>query len=65
MTYELEGDVAFVDRLHPGVRVRHPDWGVGVIRERSGNGDSLKVIVRFNGVGEKKLLVKYAQLEGV
>ena len=65
MNYEFEGDVAFVDRLHPGVRVRHPDWGVGVIRERSGSGDSLKVIVRFNGVGEKKLLVKYAQLEGV
>jgi hypothetical protein len=34
-----------------------------VIRERSGSGDDLKVVVRFNGVGEKKLLVKYAQLE--
>ncbi|MGH7411626.1 MAG: DUF3553 domain-containing protein, partial [Candidatus Methylomirabilis sp.] len=58
-------DETFVDRLHPGARVRHPDWGIGVIRERSGSGDSLKVLVRFNGVGDKKLLAKYAQLEGV
>ena len=56
-------DEAFVDRLYPGARVRHPDFGVGVIRERSGSGDDLKVVVQFNGVGEKKLLVKYAQLE--
>ncbi|MGH7429564.1 MAG: ATP-dependent helicase, partial [Candidatus Methylomirabilaceae bacterium] len=53
----------FVDRLRPGARVRHPDWGIGVIRERIGRGDDLKVTVRFNGVGDKKLLVKYAQLE--
>ncbi|MBI2882942.1 MAG: UvrD-helicase domain-containing protein [Candidatus Methylomirabilis oxyfera] len=53
----------FVDRLYPGARIRHPDFGVGVIRERSGSGDDLKVVVRFNGAGEKKLMVKYAQLE--
>lgn len=62
MNSELEGEL-FVDRLYPGARVRHHDFGVGVIRERSGSGDDLKVVVRFNGVGEKKLLVKYAQLE--
>ena len=56
-------DETFVDRLYPGARVRHHDFGTGVIRERSGSGDDLKVVVRFNGVGEKKLLVKYAQLE--
>ncbi len=56
-------DEAFVDRLYPGARVRHPDFGIGVIRERTGSGDNLKVVVKFNGVGEKKLLVKYAQLE--
>ena len=56
-------DETFVDRLYPGARVRHHDFGTGVIRERSGSGDDLKIVVRFNGVGEKKLLVKYAQLE--
>ncbi len=58
-----DGDEAFVDRLYPGARVRHPDFGIGVIRERTGSGDNLKVVVTFNEVGEKKLLVKYAQLE--
>jgi DNA helicase-2/ATP-dependent DNA helicase PcrA len=62
---ELPQGESFVDRLHPGARVRHPDWGIGVIRDRIGSGDDLKVIVRFNGVGEKKLLVKYAELTAV
>jgi len=65
MISELEEGEPFVDRLHPGVRVRHADWGIGVIRERSGSGENLKVLVRFNGVSDKKLLVKYAQLEAV
>ncbi|WP_337287040.1 UvrD-helicase domain-containing protein [Candidatus Methylomirabilis sp.] len=60
---EHQDDEPFVDRLHPGTRIRHPDFGVGVIRERSGSGDDLKVVVRFNGAGEKKLMVRYAQLE--
>jgi DNA helicase-2/ATP-dependent DNA helicase PcrA len=60
---ERPEDEAFVDRLYPGARVRHPDFGIGVVRERTGSGDNLKVVVKFNGVGEKRLLVKYAQLE--
>ncbi|MDE2060357.1 MAG: UvrD-helicase domain-containing protein, partial [candidate division NC10 bacterium] len=60
---ERHDDEPFVDRLYPGARIRHPDFGIGVIRERSGSGDDLKVVVRFNGAGEKKLMVKYAQLE--
>jgi DNA helicase-2/ATP-dependent DNA helicase PcrA len=60
---ERQEDESFVDRLHPGARIRHPDFGVGVIRERSGSGDDLKVVVRFHGAGEKRLMVKYAQLE--
>ncbi|MDD5559990.1 UvrD-helicase domain-containing protein [Candidatus Methylomirabilis sp.] len=60
---ERHEDEPFVDRLYPGARIRHPDFGVGVIRQRSGSGDDLKVVVKFNGAGEKKLMVKYAQLE--
>ena len=56
-------DEPFVDRLYPGARVRHPDFGVGVIRERCGQGENLKVVVKFNGVGSKTLMVRYAQLE--
>ncbi len=65
MDADGQGDEPFVDRLHPGARVRHPDWGIGVIRERAGQGADLKVTVRFNGVGDKRLLVRYAQLEAV
>jgi len=42
--------------------VRHPEWGVGRIRERIGHGDDMKVVVTFPGIGIKKLKVKYAPL---
>jgi hypothetical protein len=51
-----------VDFYQPGVRVRHPEWGVGRIRERIGHGEEMKVVVTFSGIGTKKLKVKYAQL---
>jgi DNA helicase-2/ATP-dependent DNA helicase PcrA len=46
-----------------GCRVRHPKWGVGVIRECYGEGDDMKVCVNFPKVGLKRLALKYAQLE--
>ena len=61
--YEVEEDqIPFVDFYQPGVRVRHPEWGVGRIRERIGHGEEMKVVVTFSGIGTKKLKVKYAQL---
>ncbi|MFQ3573342.1 MAG: UvrD-helicase domain-containing protein [Thermodesulfovibrionales bacterium] len=48
-----------------GCRVRHPSWGVGIVRECCGNGDSAKVIVNFPGVGIKKLNPKIANLERI
>ena len=53
----------FVDHLRPGMRVKHPEWGIGVVRERHGSGEDLKVVVSFPGVGTKKLAAKYAELE--
>jgi DNA helicase-2/ATP-dependent DNA helicase PcrA len=46
-----------------GARVRHPKFGVGVIRRIEGRGDSQKVIIQFNSIGLKKLLLKFAGLE--
>ena len=61
--YEVEEDqIPFVDFYQPGVRVRHPEWGVGRIRERIGHGEEMKVVVTFPGIGTKKLKVKFAQL---
>ena len=46
-----------------GMRVQHPEFGRGKIMEKSGTGDSLKVVVLFDNGQWKKLLVKYASLE--
>jgi DNA helicase-2/ATP-dependent DNA helicase PcrA len=48
-----------------GVRVRHGKFGIGMIRKIEGMGDEQKVIVWFNSVGPKKLLVRFAGLERV
>jgi DNA helicase-2/ATP-dependent DNA helicase PcrA len=57
-----EEDEVFVDHLQVGMRVRHPEWGIGTIRERIGEGEDLKVVVTFAGVGRKKLAAAFAQL---
>ncbi len=46
-----------------GARVRHAEFGNGKIMEKSGAGESLKVVVLFDNGQWKKLLVKYASLE--
>jgi DNA helicase-2/ATP-dependent DNA helicase PcrA len=48
-----------------GMRVRHSRFGVGTVRKIEGKGDGQKVIVWFNSVGPKKLLVRFAGLERV
>jgi len=58
-----EAEEPFVDHLQVGMRVRHPDWGIGTIRERIGEGEDMKVVVTFAGVGRKKLAPKFVQLE--
>jgi len=60
---ENEADEPFVDHLQIGMRVRHPDWGIGTIKERIGEGEDLKVVVTFAGVGRKKLAAKFVHLE--
>ena len=58
-----EADDSFVDHLQIGMRVRHSEWGIGTIRERIGEGEDLKVVVTFAGVGRKKLAAGFAHLE--
>jgi DNA helicase-2/ATP-dependent DNA helicase PcrA len=48
-----------------GMKVRHGSFGVGTVRKIEGEGDNQKVIVWFNSVGPKKLLVRFAGLERV
>lgn len=56
---EAEGEI------YPGMKVRHGKFGVGAIRKIEGSGNEQKVIVWFNTVGPKKLLVRFAGLERV
>ncbi len=48
-----------------GCRVKHPAWGIGVIRDCYGDGDDLKVTVNFPNIGLKRLAVRYANLERI
>ncbi len=46
-----------------GVRVRHPKWGDGVVRDCYGECDDLRVMVNFTSVGVKRLSLNFANLE--
>jgi DNA helicase-2/ATP-dependent DNA helicase PcrA len=55
--------VPSASELRPGVRVRHPLFGVGTVLRSDTDGDELKLTVSFAGVGAKKLVARYAGLE--
>lgn len=48
-----------------GCRVRHPKWGVGIVRDSQGQGDALKIVVNFPTIGTKRLALKFANLERI
>jgi DNA helicase-2/ATP-dependent DNA helicase PcrA len=50
--------------FRPGQRVRHPKYGEGTVYQREGEGEEAKITVQFPRFGLKKLVEKYAQLEG-
>ena len=43
--------------------MRHAKFGEGVILDIEGSGDKAEALVRFPGVGEKRLLLAWAPLE--
>ena len=47
----------------PGLRVRHPHFGTGVVLAVSGSGPAQKLKVRFDRAGVKTLVLRYANLE--
>jgi DNA helicase-2/ATP-dependent DNA helicase PcrA len=49
--------------LTNGARVKHPTWGIGVVRNCYGDKNDTKVMVNFSSVGIKKLSLKFANLE--
>jgi DNA helicase-2/ATP-dependent DNA helicase PcrA len=60
--YENEDQSAW-SGLKPGLRVRHAQFGVGTVMTVEPLGDDMKLVVRFNSVGQKTLRAKFARLE--
>lgn len=59
----FEDSSAKDDQFSVGVKVKHPDYGQGVVIARQGNSDDLKLSIRFDQSGTKKFKAKYAPLE--
>jgi len=51
------------DMLPLGTAVLHDKFGQGVVIGREGSGEKLMVTIRFERVGTKKIMTKYASLE--
>src|SRR5215212_2689086 len=62
-TYKYEEEDQSSPNLRSGMRVRHAQFGVGTVVSVEEHNDDMKITVRFNLVGVKKLLAKYAKLE--
>jgi len=60
--YEDE-DQSVLAGLKPGLRVKHPQFGIGTVLIVEPLDDDIKLVVRFNSVGQKTLRAKYAKLE--
>ena len=63
VTYSYESEDQSQSGVRPGMRVRHKQFGLGTVLDVEEQGDDFKLTVRFNAVGTKKLLAKYAGLE--
>jgi DNA helicase-2/ATP-dependent DNA helicase PcrA len=61
--YSYENEDQSAVGMKAGMRVRHAQFGVGNVVAVEEHNDDLKITVRFNTVGVKKLLAKYAKLE--
>jgi DNA helicase-2/ATP-dependent DNA helicase PcrA len=61
-SYEDE-DQSVPSGLKAGSRVKHPQFGVGIIVSVEPLDDDTKLVVRFSSVGQKTLRAKFAKLE--
>jgi len=59
------GEAGFADAvaLRPGLRVRHPIFGPGVVQDVRGSGPATKLRIRFERAGVKTVVLRYASLE--
>jgi DNA helicase-2/ATP-dependent DNA helicase PcrA len=50
-------------RYRKGLKVRHSEYGIGIIRKCEGNPGHERLVVAFEYFGERKFMAQYAQLE--
>jgi DNA helicase-2/ATP-dependent DNA helicase PcrA len=51
--------------LKPGMRVRHEQFGDGIVLSRERSGNEIKLTVTFSRVGRKSLIERYAKLQAL
>jgi DNA helicase-2/ATP-dependent DNA helicase PcrA len=61
--YSYEDEDQSVASVRVGMRVKHPQFGIGTVLAVEEHTDDYKITVRFNSVGQKKLLARFAKLE--
>ncbi len=61
--YSYEDEDQSATGVRVGMRVKHAQFGVGVVLAVEEHTDDYKITVRFNSVGQKKLLARFAKLE--
>ncbi len=49
--------------IRPGARIRHPDFGVGIVKGVEETGGRLKLTVLFSGIGIKKVMTGFVPIE--
>lgn len=59
---EYDGYDDGIDGLQPGKTVEHAVFGRGKLMSVAGKGEASKVVVEFDSVGRKMLMLKYANL---
>jgi DNA helicase-2/ATP-dependent DNA helicase PcrA len=60
-SYDQSGEQS--SGVSPGIRVRHPIFGTGSVLAVVGAGGDQKLRIRFDRVGVKTVMVRYANLE--
>lgn len=48
--------------LIPGMKVEHPKFGFGKVKDIQSNGTDRKALIEFDGLGEKTLILSFAKL---
>lgn len=69
MKLEIENERSIIydeipdyDHWKIGMKIKHPTFGIGIIKTKEGIGEDIKLTVIFQEKGTKKLAVKYASL---